>query len=68
MSPEEHYFENLLFAFANGGIDYYDRVTENDSNLEWLSADVKKAIETCAIYVIDCCKWNEDNVNKLLTL
>ena len=66
MSPEEHYFENLLFAFARGGNDCYDKVVENDPNLEWFNADVKEAIETCAIYVIDCCEWDKDNVNKLL--
>lgn len=66
MSPEEHYFENLLFAFERGGNESFDKVVENDSNPEWFNDDVKKAIETCAIYVIDCCKWDKGNVNKLL--
>ena len=66
MSPEEHYFENLLFAFAKGGNEFYGKVVENDSNPKWFDADVKKAIETCAVYVIDCCEWGKDNVSKLL--
>lgn len=66
MSPEEHYFENLIFAFAKGGLDEYDKVVENDCNTKWFSQDVKHAIEICAIYVIDCCQWNKDKVSELL--
>ena len=57
MSHEEHYFENLLFAYSRG-VDMYDKVKENDSNIRYLTADIKHTIETCASYVIDCCGWD----------
>lgn len=61
MSNEEHYFENLLYAYARGGYEGYDRCKTYDSNIGYLSDDVKRAIEICVSYVIDCCgngeKW-----------
>ena len=43
MSSEEHYFENLLFAFARGGNDCYDKAVENDDySLEIINSSVKR--------------------------
>ena len=66
MSPEEHYFENLLFAYKRGGIEQYERCKETDSNTQYLSQDTKRAIETCASYVIDCCGWKPEDLEDFL--
>ena len=66
MSNEEHYFENLLFAYSRGGVERYDKVKEHDSNIQYLTNDVKRAIETCASYVIDCCNWNPEVIGDFL--
>jgi len=66
MSNEEHYFENLLFAYKRGGIEYYERCKETDSNMQYLSQDTKRAIEICASYVIDCCGWKPEDLGNFL--
>lgn len=66
MSNKEHYFENLLFAYKDGGRDSFYKCMENDSNIKSITADAKDAIETCAIYVIDCLDWDKDKVWTLL--
>lgn len=59
MSNEEHYFENLLFAYANSdGHTYVNELIPNDSNLRYLTKEQVFAIQTCAVYIIDCCGWN----------
>ena len=63
MSNQEHYFENLLFAYVRG---YYDECHKTDSNIRWLTDDEKKAIEMCATYIIDLCGWNRDAVRSFL--
>lgn len=65
MSNEEHYFENLLFAYSRG-VEMYDKVKENDSNIQYLDNDVKRAIEICASYIIDCCGWNSSVLGDFL--
>lgn len=60
MSNEEHYFENLLFAYARGGYGSYDQCKKDDSNIRYLSDDVKRAIEICVSYVVDCCGNDEE--------
>lgn len=60
MSNEEHYFENLLFAYARDGYGGYDQCKKDDSNIKYLSDDAKRAIETCVSYVVDCCGWKEE--------
>ena len=67
MSNEEHYFENLLFAYSRGGIETYDKVTENDPNIRYLTDDVKRSIEICATYVIDCCNWEQNVLGDFLS-
>lgn len=66
MSNEEHYFENLLFSYKRGGVDQYNMCKQNDSNIQYLSSDVKRAIETCASYVIDCCGWKPGDLGDFL--
>lgn len=67
MSPQEHYFENLLFAFVRGGREQFNKCKENDKgNLHWLDDNESKAIVTCAIYIIDCCNWNPEVVGDFL--
>ncbi len=66
MSNEEHYFENLLFAYKRGGIEQYERCKETDSNIQYLSQDTKRAIENCASYLIDCCGWEKETLNDFL--
>lgn len=66
MSPEEHYFENLLFAYSNGGRDAYRKCKDNDNNTRYFSEETKRAIETCAIYVIDVCNWEQETVKQFL--
>lgn len=66
MSNEEHYFENLLFAYKRGGAERYDQCKKDDSNIMYLSDDVKRAIETCASYVIDCCGWEKEILDDFL--
>lgn len=68
MSAEEHYFENLLAAYARGGLDMYNKISESDSNLEELDVEVKEAIETCAIHIIELCEWDEKEVGKMLKI
>ena len=65
MSNEEHYFENLLFAYSRGGDDM-NKVKKNDSNIQYLDNDVKHAIETCATYIIDCCGWDSSVLRDFL--
>lgn len=64
--PEEHYFENLLFAYAKYDDEGYDKVKQNDSNIEYFDQDVKQSIEICATYVIDCCDWDKEKLSKFL--
>ena len=66
MSNEEHYFENLLFAYSRSGVEMYDKVKENDSNIQYLGNDVKRAIEVCATYIIDCCGWESEVLGDFL--
>lgn len=66
MSNEEHYFENLLFSYKRGGQERYDLCKKIDSNIEYLNEDIKKAIEICASYVIDCCGWRKEDLGKFL--
>jgi len=67
MSPQEHHFENLLVAFAKGGRDsFYNCEKHDNGNLQWLDDNERKAIVTCAIYIIDCCNWNPDVVGDFL--
>ena len=63
MSNQEHYFENLLFAYTRGT---YDECHRFDSNIKWLTDEEKAAIETCATYIIDCCNWDKDVVKAFL--
>jgi len=67
MSDQEHYFENLLFAYARSdGSKFIEDLIPNDSNLKYFGPEVKKAIETCAVYIIDCCNWNPKVVGDFL--
>jgi len=66
MLPQEHYFENLLFAFKETGHKGFDDCQERDRNLEYLSKDEELAIRICATYIIDCCDWDQELVAKLL--
>ena len=66
MSNEEHYFENLLFSYKRGGSDQYELCKCKDSNIQYLNDDVKRAIEICASYIIDCCGWNQDDLGDFL--
>ena len=66
MSNEEHYFENLLFAYSRGGSDQYDKLKKIDSNIQYLSEEAKHAIEVCASYIIDCCGWEKDTLGDFL--
>lgn len=66
MSNEEHYFENLLFSYAGGGAEQYDICKENDINTQYFSQETKRAIEICASYIIDCCKWEQDVLDDFL--
>lgn len=66
MSPQEHYFENLVCAFARLENEGYNNVKKHDSNPEYFGQDVKEAIEICAVYVIDICNWDKEKVTKLL--
>lgn len=67
MSNEEHYFENLLFAYKRGGIELYEICRQTDSNTKYLDDSVKKSIEMCAIYVIDCCNWEQNVLGDFLS-
>ena len=66
MSNQEHYFENLLFSYKRGGSEQFESCKQNDSNIKYLSTDVKRAIEICASYVIDCCGWEQDTLGDFL--
>ena len=66
MSTQEHYFENLLYAFKRGGFENYEKCKEHDLNIEYLSSEEKAAIEICAYYVLDCCEFKQDNVTFFL--
>jgi len=67
MSPEEHYFENLLFKYARDGhVDYVSDLLPLDSNLSSFSYSVRKAIEACATYVIECCGWDKEVLDSFL--
>lgn len=66
MSPEEHYFENLLHAYKNGGGEQYEKCKSSDCNPRYFSKETKKAIETCATYIIDCCGWEQDTLGDFL--
>ena len=67
MSPQEHYFENLLYAYKRGGDGSYETCRENDINTQYFSKETKLAIETCAAYVIDCCGWKQSVLEDFLT-
>jgi hypothetical protein len=67
MSPEEHYFENLLHAYKDGGDKQYEKRKSDDRNPQYFSKETKAAIETCAIYIIDCCGWEQDTLEDFLT-
>lgn len=66
MSNEEHYFENLLCSYKRGGQEQYDLCKKIDSNIRYLGNDVKRAIEICASYIIDCCEWKPGIVGDFL--
>ena len=66
MSPEEHYFENLLFAYKRGGDGSYETCREKDANIKYFSNETKLAIETCAAYIIDCCGWEQNTLGDFL--
>lgn len=66
MSPEEHYFENLLYAYKRGGNGSYETCRENDVNTQYFSKETKLAIETCAAYIIDCCGWEQNVLEDFL--
>jgi hypothetical protein len=68
MSAEEHYFENLLTAYARGGFELYNKISECDSNLEELNTETKETIQTCATYVIEHCDWDEKAVERMLKI
>ena len=67
MSPEEHYFENLLFSYARGGKEQYIKCKTHDLNVPYFSEEIKHAIETCSTYIIDCCGWKQDTLQNFLT-
>ena len=67
MSNEEHYFENLLFAYSKGGMEQYDLCKQKDSNIQYLDEKVKFAIESCASYIIDCCDWQKEYLGAFLS-
>ena len=66
MSSQEHYFENLMYAFARFGHEGYNNTQKYDINCKYFEQDVKEAIEICATYVIDICNWDKEKVTKLL--
>ena len=66
MSPEEHYFENLLYAFASGGMEAYHKQEEIDSNTQYFSKETEQAIKICADYFLDCCDWLPHNTKCIL--
>ena len=66
MIPEEHYFENLLYAYKQGGDASYEACRENDVNTQYFSKETKLIIETCAAYVIDCCGWEQSTLGNFL--
>ena len=65
MSCEEHYFENILYTYKRTGD--WKKAIDDKLNTDELSIEVIDAIQTCAIYIIDVCNWNKDNVAKLLS-
>ena len=66
MSSQEHYFENLLFSYKRGGGEQYEMCKQNDSNNQYLSNNVKRAIEIWASYVIDGCGWKPEDLGDFL--
>lgn len=67
MSPQEHYFENILFSFKNG--QSYDEAVVDKSNTQWLTIEEINAIQTCALYVINnICDWSKDKMEHILAL
>lgn len=65
MTCEEHYFENILYTYKRTGD--WENAIDDKLNTDELSTEVIDAIQTCAIYIIDVCNWNKDNVAKLLS-
>lgn len=69
MLPEEHYFENLLHAFKDDGIEGLKNCRENDKNRDYLTQREINIIETCAEYIIfNCCNNKQSNLKKLFKL
>lgn len=65
MSPQEHYFENILFRYKDTG----ELQLEDESNTHWMTWEEILTIQKCAIYVIDnLCGWDKEKVKHILEL
>ena len=65
MSPQEHYFENILYNYKRTG----KLQLEDEANTHWMTWEEIQAVQKCAIYVLDnICKWDQKNVEHILEL